>query len=169
MTNKENVELARWAVGLARKQGANEASANLFSNRSIDVEVRAGKLEKLQEAGRHGLSLSVYLDHRFASHSTNDLRRDALAGFVSEAVAMTKHLAPDPYRTLPDPKYYKGQEKKELNLLDPAYERLDTAERIRLAKAIDQIALTYDFKAKPKGADIFDASFMPPAASLKVN
>jgi PmbA protein len=141
MTNKENVELARWAVGLARKQGANEASANLFSNRSIDVEVRAGKLEKLQEAGRHGLSLSVYLDHRFASHSTNDLRRDALAGFVSEAVAMTKHLAPDPYRTLPDPKYYKGQEKKELNLLDPAYERLDTAERIRLAKAIEAAAL----------------------------
>ena len=39
----------------------------------------------------------------------------------------------------------------------------------KLDKSIDQIALTYDFKAKPKGADIFDASFMPPAASLKVN
>ena len=39
----------------------------------------------------------------------------------------------------------------------------------RLDKAIDQIALTYEFKAKPKGADIFDASFLPPAADLKVN
>jgi NitT/TauT family transport system substrate-binding protein len=39
----------------------------------------------------------------------------------------------------------------------------------RLDKSIDQIALTYDFKAKPKGADIFDASYLPPAASLKVN
>jgi NitT/TauT family transport system substrate-binding protein len=39
----------------------------------------------------------------------------------------------------------------------------------KLDKSIDQIALTYDFKAKPKGADIFDASFLPPAASLKVN
>jgi NitT/TauT family transport system substrate-binding protein len=34
----------------------------------------------------------------------------------------------------------------------------------RLDKAIDQIALTYDFRAKPKGADIFDSSSLPPAA-----
>lgn len=34
----------------------------------------------------------------------------------------------------------------------------------RLDKAIDQIALTYEFKAKPKGADIFDSSSLPPAA-----
>ena len=27
----------------------------------------------------------------------------------------------------------------------------------------------YEFKAKPKGADVFDASFLPPAASLKAN
>ena len=39
----------------------------------------------------------------------------------------------------------------------------------RLDKSIDQIALTYEFKAKPKGADVFDASFLPPAASLKAN
>ena len=34
----------------------------------------------------------------------------------------------------------------------------------RLDKAIDQIALTYDFKTKPKGTDIFDSSSLPPAA-----
>ena len=39
----------------------------------------------------------------------------------------------------------------------------------RLDKSIDQIALTYEFKAKPKGADIFDASFLPPAADRKAN
>jgi NitT/TauT family transport system substrate-binding protein len=39
----------------------------------------------------------------------------------------------------------------------------------KLNNSIDQIALTYTFKAKPKGSDIFDASFMPPTASLKVN
>ena len=39
----------------------------------------------------------------------------------------------------------------------------------RLDKSIDQIALTYDFKqAKPKGADIFDASFLPAAADRKL-
>jgi NitT/TauT family transport system substrate-binding protein len=39
----------------------------------------------------------------------------------------------------------------------------------RLDKAIDQIALTYEFRAKPKGADIFDSSFLPPAADRKAN
>ena len=40
----------------------------------------------------------------------------------------------------------------------------------RLDRSIEQIALTYDFKnAKPKAADIFDASFLPPAAERKAN
>ena len=39
----------------------------------------------------------------------------------------------------------------------------------RLEKSIDQIALTYTFKAKPKAADIFDMSFLPAAADRKAN
>jgi NitT/TauT family transport system substrate-binding protein len=40
----------------------------------------------------------------------------------------------------------------------------------RLDKAIDQIALTYTFKsAMPKAADIFDPSFLPPAADRKAD
>jgi len=47
------------------------------------------------------------------------------------------------------------------------YGAIDNA---RLAHAIDQIALTYKFKGeKPKPDDIFDASYLPPAASRKVN
>jgi NitT/TauT family transport system substrate-binding protein len=37
----------------------------------------------------------------------------------------------------------------------------------RLAKSIDQIALTYDFKARPKAEDIFTSQFLPPAAERK--
>jgi NitT/TauT family transport system substrate-binding protein len=39
----------------------------------------------------------------------------------------------------------------------------------RLAESIDQIGLVYTFKAKPKAGDIFDASFLPPAADRKVH
>jgi NitT/TauT family transport system substrate-binding protein len=39
----------------------------------------------------------------------------------------------------------------------------------RLDKAIDQIALTYTFKSgRPKAADIFDPSFLPPSAERRV-
>ncbi len=39
----------------------------------------------------------------------------------------------------------------------------------RLDAAIDQIALTFNFKAKPKAGDIFDPSFLPPAADRLMN
>ncbi|HXW25710.1 MAG TPA: ABC transporter substrate-binding protein [Xanthobacteraceae bacterium] len=39
----------------------------------------------------------------------------------------------------------------------------------RFEKAIDQIGLAYSFKAKPKPADVFDASFLPSAAERAVD
>ena len=43
-------------------------------------------------------------------------------------------------------------------------------DQMRFARAIDQIGLTYKFKAaKPKPEDIFDASFLPAAADRKFN
>jgi NitT/TauT family transport system substrate-binding protein len=38
----------------------------------------------------------------------------------------------------------------------------------RLAKSIDQIALTYDFKNRPKAQDIFTSQYLPPAAERKL-
>ncbi len=38
----------------------------------------------------------------------------------------------------------------------------------RLAKSIDQIALTYDFKNRPKPEDIFTDQYLPPAADRKL-
>src|SRR4029450_877508 len=38
----------------------------------------------------------------------------------------------------------------------------------RLAKSIDQIALTYDFKNRPKPEDIFTSQDLPPAGGGKV-
>ena len=38
----------------------------------------------------------------------------------------------------------------------------------RLAKSIDQIALTYDFKNRPKPDDIFTSQYLPPAAERKL-
>lgn len=146
MTTKESLDLARWTVAQAKKQGAADAAANVGYGRSVEVEVRAGKLEKLQENTQHGLSLSVYRDHRYSSHRTNDLRRESLARFIGEAVSMTGYLAQDPFRELPDPKYYRGQEKRDLSQVDPGQAQLETAERVRRAKAMEAAALAQSDK-----------------------
>lgn len=38
----------------------------------------------------------------------------------------------------------------------------------RMAKSIDQIALTYDFKNRPKAEDVFTSQYLPPAADRKL-
>jgi NitT/TauT family transport system substrate-binding protein len=57
------------------------------------------------------------------------------------------------------------------NILTPEAlaDGLGGVDAARLDKAIDQIALTYEFKAKPKGTDIFDSSSLPPAADRMVD
>jgi len=52
------------------------------------------------------------------------------------------------------------------NILTPEAlaDGLGSVDAARLDRTIDQIAQTYEFKTKPKGADIFDSSSLPPAA-----
>jgi PmbA protein len=141
MTSKESLELARWAVEQARRQGAGQVSANVFSERSVGVQIREGKIEQLQESVQNGLTLALYLNQRYSSHSTNDLRRDSLGAFIEQAVALTRYLAPDPFRSLPDPKLYAGRQQRDLNLVDPGHEKMTTPERVKRARAIEAAAL----------------------------
>ena len=57
------------------------------------------------------------------------------------------------------------------NILTPEVKAngLAAVDAERLEKSIEQIAVTYKFKDdKPKGSDVFDASFLPPAAERKL-
>jgi PmbA protein len=140
MNSKECFELARWAVSKARKIGAQDAAVNVNDQREIQVQFRDQKIEKLQEAKRHSLGVSVYFNNRFSSQNTNDLRKESLEKFIEEAVAVTKYLNEDPFRKLPDPKYYKGREKKNLELRDPSYESLTSDGRIESARQAAEAA-----------------------------
>lgn len=45
---------------------------------------------------------------------------------------------------------------------------LGDVDMARLSKSIDQIGITYEFKAKPKAEDVFTSEFLPPAADRKL-
>jgi len=58
------------------------------------------------------------------------------------------------------------------NILTPEVKKngFGAVDMDRLDKSVDQIALTYQFKAaKPKGSEVFDPSFLPDAALRKVD
>jgi PmbA protein len=134
------LEVARGAAALARKAGADEAAAVAGRARSVSVEWRDGKLEKVSEATTRGLSLELYAEGRYAAVSTSDLRPEALERFVADAVALTRKLEPDPFRSLPDPALYRGQAAADLDLEDRDAGGLTAARRMELARAAEDAA-----------------------------
>jgi PmbA protein len=66
------------------------------------------------------VGLDLYVDGRYASVSSSDLREGALERFISHAVALARALQPDPHRRLPDPELYRGQTTRDLELEDPS-------------------------------------------------
>ncbi|MGC4122220.1 MAG: TldD/PmbA family protein [Myxococcales bacterium] len=134
------LEVARQAVQSALKKGAKEAAANAYRSREVSVEWRDGRVDRLHEATSAGLSMQLYVDGRYASCSTSDLRPDAVEAFLDNAVSLARALAPDPARALPDPKLYEGQEKLDLMLEDPGYDAVTAVERRRIAEAMEAAA-----------------------------
>ena len=140
MHKKKRLELAQWAMERAIKSGANEAAVSINSSRSIEIEFRDKKLEKVKESTQNSLNLQIYLQHRYSAHSTNDLRKDSLDKFIADAVAGTKYLSPDEYRSLPDPKYYPKKPTADLKIIDNSYEKITSAERVKIAEEIEAAA-----------------------------
>ena len=100
--NESMQDLAEKALDLTRELGADEAKVSLSRASHVELDQREGRLEKSNEAVTQGLTLTLMVDSRYSSHSTSDLRPDALRKFVSRAVDATRVLEPDPdYRQLP--------------------------------------------------------------------
>jgi PmbA protein len=134
------LEAAREAVRMALRHGAREAAAAVSRSRQVELAWRDGKVENVKEATTRGLGLDLYVDGRFSSLTTSDLRPDALDRFVAEGVALTRTLAPDEHRRLPDPALYQGQARLDLQLFDPTHGTLSAADRRALAEEAEGAA-----------------------------
>jgi PmbA protein len=132
--------LARQAVELAQRHGAQQSAASTSAVREVEVAWRDGQLERMTEAVSRGLGIELFVDGRYASVSTSDLRPEALQAFVADAVAMTRALTPDRHRHLPDPSLYPHTDElgdDPLELYDPAYATLTAVTRRAQAEAIE--------------------------------
>jgi len=134
----ELLEQAWGAVRGAQRRGAQGARAAAHRVRESTLEWRDGALDRLQESTRMGLEVALFVDGRYSTHATSDLRPEALEGFLDECVAMTRVLAEDAHRALPDPARYQGRFQGDLGLMDEAGVAGSTpAERRRLVQALE--------------------------------
>jgi NitT/TauT family transport system substrate-binding protein len=120
---------------------------------------------------------AVIVNTQFASEHP-----DAVRGFLRALVKGLKQTVAQPAAAVAVVLKHNDALKKELELKRLAMvihdDIMTTAvkangfggiDRARFARAIDQLALAYKFKAaKPKPDDIFDDSYLPPAADRKV-
>ncbi len=142
------VRLAERALERAERGGATGARVLVSQRRTVHVKVRDGKLERLQEARSSRLTLHLFVDGRFSSSSTSDLREAPIDGFVEEAVAATKRLTPDEHRTLPPEELCRGYpDPAKLGLVDDALERLTPEQR--RSRAFELEAETREATGRP--------------------
>jgi PmbA protein len=138
---QEMLDVCTNALALAKKAGAGEAKARLTRMRTIEIEYRQRKPEKIKESTTQDLSVEVYVDGRYSAQRSSDLRPKALADFVANAVATTRLIAEDPYRSLPDPRRYEGRSDADLRILDSSFGAVTPDERHRLVRAVEDAAL----------------------------
>src|SRR6266849_6471404 len=120
---------------------------------------------------------SIIVNPKFAAEHP-----DAVRGFLKAFVKGLRDTVRDPSTAVDSVIKRNDVAKKDVelerlnmalrdNILTPEVKEVGFGgvEAARLDRAIDQIALTYEFKARPKGADIFDSSSLPPAADRMVD
>jgi len=146
MSKSDRMELAQWAISRALKFGADQAAVAISNEREVQVEFRDQKLEKLKESTQNSLSLKIYSEQKYSSHSTNDMRQESLEKFIKEAIVSTGYLTKDEYRSLPDPKYYPKDLNVELDKYDKKYHAIETKDRVKLAAEIEKATMAMSNK-----------------------
>jgi len=134
-------ELANWAIDTAKAAGADDCRVGISSERQVEVKYRKRKPENIKEASTKALFFEVFVDGRYSGQSTSDMRSEPLKDFIKRAVASTKLLAEDPFRILPEPKYYEGRAETDLGLVDPGYENLTPGVRHKMVRAMEEACL----------------------------
>ena len=138
--NQEIYNICEWVVDEVRKKGA--ACKVVFSKRRfVDIRYRKQRPEIIKEAATQELDLNLYVNGKYSSQSTPDMRKQALEKFISDAVINTGFVEEDPFRTLPGNDLYQGREERDLHLYDNKHSDFTHEARHTIAKTIEEACL----------------------------
>lgn len=132
--------VAQQCISIAKSAGASDAGARAYRVRDVSLDWRDGKIEKISESTTRGVNLQLYVDGRYSTVATSDLRPDALKTFIGDTIALAKAISPDPARALVDPALYKGQSSIDLMAEDPKYASVTADDGRKIAKIVHDAA-----------------------------
>lgn len=137
MITAEELDLTRQALKTALEAGAQNARATLNKSTEDLIATLNGEVDKVTHCEDRSLSLSLFVDGRYGSFSTNRLEKESLRDFIFKAAGITRLLAEDPFRVLPSPERQcrNAVTGLEMGLFDPEVEKIGSEDRIASALA----------------------------------
>ncbi len=123
---------------MAMELGADQARAIYEKDIENSVTVLNNEVDKLMSSVGSTLFLSLFIDGRYGSFSTNMLREDELRKFIASAVESTRLISRDECRRLPNPEICFKGEAADLGQYDGKAETLTPDERIANARSASE-------------------------------
>ena len=87
-------------IARARAAGADAADAVLMSGTSLNVDMRLGAVEHVEQSDSRDLGLRVFVGRRSAMVSSSSMDPGGFAQLAERAVAMARVVPEDPYAGL---------------------------------------------------------------------
>lgn len=131
----EEIALARYCLQFAQEHGAQKVRITLTKSLLNLIGLLNGEVDKVSHAMDRSLQLSLFVNGRFGSFSSNRLDREGLESFILSAIETVGMLEADSCRDLPAPERQARDARagNELGLYDAACEGLDAVKRRELA------------------------------------
>jgi len=130
------------------KRGAEQAEVYLEDNRQLNLEVRNGQVESIQEAQSYGLGIRVIAGKRLGFAFVNDLKTENLKKTVDRALQLAKAVSPDENNQLP----VEAGETEVKGLHDPQLQTVAVERKLSLIKEVESLALKKPGITKSAGA-----------------
>jgi PmbA protein len=144
----DDIEFSKKLVGRCLGQGADEAEVYIQSLRNLNLRLRNGTVETVQESASRGVGIRVFVKGSLGFSSSNDFSEKALDKAISSAVRFARFTTPDANNVLPDDPAMTPVE----GLFDPALSRVSVEDGIRLAKDVEEKAMALAGITKSAGA-----------------
>lgn len=144
MDQKNIVALVEWVADKILSSGAEECSVSHLNSGGLEIEFRNGKIETIKKSVSNNLSISIYKDGKYSSHSTSSFSKNDLNKFIERGIEMTSFLSVDKFRSLPNPKYYKGRENKDLEIFDIDFNSVSTENKVDILKNIEETIIEHN-------------------------
>lgn len=140
--------LAEDLIAKCHDAGADAAEIFIESGRNLNIEVRNGEIETVQESSDRGAGVRVIVGSRLGFSHSNDMSEPSLHKAIESAVAFAKQTTPESYNALPDDS---GVTEVKA-LYDPEIAKISMDEKIRLAKQVESEAMKDRRITKSAGA-----------------